>query len=1386
MASAGGKEVGRVSIRVVPNTDGFKRKVERDLRDLDGERIKVEADLDTDDLERKIEKSDAEVEVEAKLKDEDGLQRKLRETTSKIKEKINVATELDDRKFRTKFRDMVDSVKDVGVQVDADVDATGVAAEATGLRARLQSILGKVDTDVDLDTAGATVQGLAWSKMMAKAMTVKVRAVLDSRRLREGLRGVAQLSDMAVRPFYRMFGGEIFEGIIKGFTRFKGLIAVATLGVSALGVAIAPLVKSTWQAAAGLVEITAAVVPSVITAGALAFGALYKSFSGFGNALKATDFDEFNEAVADMGPNARRGAEGLFGLKQAFNQVTSSAQERFWGNVTADLASLTPIVDKVGASVNLLSGRFGLAANSIVEFGASTTGLTIANQLISQSTRIAGNFGEAIANAVPGVAAIGSVGAKAFADITSGISEASAAWSDSMLAKFESGELQRDMQNTIDTIKGFWDDATNVGTIVGGVFSAMTRAGEGLYGSFSEVVEKTAEWVNSAEGVAKLDEYFSSVAGTISTLAPVFAEVAGTVVSDVVPALSQMIQAAGPGLRDFGDAIASSLKQIAPHLPAIGEGLGRILSAVSPLIEKIGPLLIGLAALSGAFKVLGTVGSVAKPLVSVGKALNGLRKSAAVKTVLRGASTGIGAVGTAAGKALPRVAKFAGSKGLGMVGTAAKVAGKGLTRLIPGVGAALLVADAGRLLVKHWEPAGRLADEVADRWENGLNRTKANLDRAPDRIEQNMQRVKGKLTGTWDDIKEAISAKKAEWADDEVKGGSMGLPSVDQIRERGAQLAQAASSAWEGIRATASNAWSGVQEAWSAAWMGIGASLSSVWEGIKLNAATVWLGASELLGSVWDGVGAWWSASWANIQAYLSSTWENMKLNAASVWLGASELLSTVWDGVSAAWSGVWDGISSTLSGIWANIQATASSAFTSVSTTVSSAWDTVSSNTASAWASVTSSVASAVGSVIGSAAEMAGSVIASVVGLGSSIVSTITGAMASFVSAVSGGFSQAVSLAASLPGRVVGAMGNVGGLLVASGRALVQGFVNGIRSMIGAVADAANAVVSAARGFFPFSPAKRGPFSGRGYTTYSGKALVKDFAGGMRSEIGAVTRSAEATVKAASKPFQDLAHDKVLQPVLESNAKKINQSREKEAEAEKKHLERLAEIDADYAKRKGDIAANKSKPDKKNEQYVKALESHNEKIAKENEKHAERMAEIRKDLDESLEAPDYSDIEQSFKHIYVQGMKDMLQQKLGEAVDSHGLVEKTRQGALAAVEQARATFGDHPVYAEVEANVNAEHFEYAFNKAIAESGIAAVPVEFVISNLQQLKSDLGMGDGVVSRAIDQAVAWNWNNTDAKQYRDDPRREVHYHVEDMQEAIRRENLRVRKQMMSIK
>lgn len=81
-----------------------------------------------------------------------------------------------------------------------------------------------------------------------------------------------------------------------------------------------------------------------------------------------------------------------------------------------------------------------------------------------------------------------------------------------------------------------------------------------------------------------------------------------------------------------------------------------------------------------------------------------------------------------------------------------------------------------------------------------------------------------------------------------------------------------------------------------------------------------------------------------------------------------------------------------------------------------------------------------------------------------------------------------------SIPGKIMGLFADAGSWLVNSGAALMNGFKQGILGAVESVKSAVKGALQKVRDFFPFSPAKVGPFSGSGYTSVSGEHLMRDF----------------------------------------------------------------------------------------------------------------------------------------------------------------------------------------------------------------------------------------------------------------------------------------------------
>jgi tape measure domain-containing protein len=116
-------------------------------------------------------------------------------------------------------------------------------------------------------------------------------------------------------------------------------------------------------------------------------------------------------------------------------------------------------------------------------------------------------------------------------------------------------------------------------------------------------------------------------------------------------------------------------------------------------------------------------------------------------------------------------------------------------------------------------------------------------------------------------------------------------------------------------------------------------------------------------------------------------------------------------------------------------------------------------------------------------------SIIARLIGFLSRLVGAVVSAGRSFTSSISTAIKTVIRFFQQLPGQIVKSLGNIGRLLFDSGKKLIGGLVDGIKSAAGAVKDAVGGVLQGARDLLPFSDAKEGPFSD---LTKSGEAIFK------------------------------------------------------------------------------------------------------------------------------------------------------------------------------------------------------------------------------------------------------------------------------------------------------
>jgi phage-related protein len=139
----------------------------------------------------------------------------------------------------------------------------------------------------------------------------------------------------------------------------------------------------------------------------------------------------------------------------------------------------------------------------------------------------------------------------------------------------------------------------------------------------------------------------------------------------------------------------------------------------------------------------------------------------------------------------------------------------------------------------------------------------------------------------------------------------------------------------------------------------------------------------------------------------------------------------------------------------------------------------------------------------------------------GKAVVDKIKDVVA-FAKAVKDKIAETVTVIKGLPDKAKAALGNLGDLLYDSGKALVQGLIDGIKSMVQPLKDAASAALGVLNNLVPHSPVKEGPL--RSWNNGApGKILMGFLAKGITDGGGAVADAATKVAEAVRAKFEDL-----------------------------------------------------------------------------------------------------------------------------------------------------------------------------------------------------------------------------------------------------------------------
>lgn len=626
MADGTGPIIGRIAIKVLPNTKSFRKELKRDLDRIEDQvKVQVSAELRKNTLDISVRQGVSDVNRKSYRKAEgyvvklraeldiDELDRKIRSIVDRVNDAVDIDTASAERKLES-FGEKVDETGDKlarAFTLDSRelVDNIQRATEAAdrGLREffdKERALKLKAETDeaereikdfwdhwdgkgIDFKPAIAeaakrvTQAGLAW---LTRLRTVTIAPVLDSKAVAKVETMLAALSGWRMLDATANNLKRMFENIDKNLPLI-GSLAMAVAGLSAWLLAAA---SNTFALSRSLAQIAslALILPGILGGFAFGIGATVA-------VLK--DFDDVLPSIGDR-----------------LSRIQDLMSADFWSIAKGPISELADeLLPRFETGLRGTATALGiyfsaLASNLKNALGPSLTGM-FAN--LNQSILIASAGTGDMARSIEILGRRGSEYLPRFAQWYNDAAKRFADWLDEA---DKSGRLTEWIEHGIFELQELGRALGSAGSILASFARAAEQAGGSTLTMFADTLERVAE-------IAKGDVFQGNLVNVLQAAH----EVMATIGRESGPALTSMFESMSrtfaAGLRAIDEGLAEMLEGIAVALdnPAFQSGFVRFLDGISTAVHGLLPAFEPLGAAIGSLgTLLGVMAAQFGPLLA--------------------------------------------------------------------------------------------------------------------------------------------------------------------------------------------------------------------------------------------------------------------------------------------------------------------------------------------------------------------------------------------------------------------------------------------------------------------------------------------------------------------------------------------------------------------------------------------------------------------------------------------------------------------------------------------------------------------------------------------------------------------------------------------------
>jgi len=615
-----GQIIGRISIRVLPDTSNFRRDVKAQL-------TAIEKNL-----------------------------------------KFVIATSLD---MTGAKRDLIDGIRKldaehrkvtIRAQVDFDkLSLDHVTATLNHWQRSHDPVKVKVEPNM---MPGATALIAARMDVATRPRTLSVIPKLSSS-------GIAGFSAQVGTMLAALSGARLLSSTFSNiWSMFQNLDKMIPL-ISAISMGLVGLVGLGLSAASNLFALSVSLaqigvlglaLPGILTGIGIGLGITLIAMKGLKAALPDVykQFQDMKTLITkDFWSGASAGIRNLATVFLPQLGTTAKAVGTFWGTLANALSkpfhtALAPMFDALNKSIQISTGSAGVFASIITQLGL--TGASYLPRLAQWFTNISTQFD----NFLKRVRADGSL----------------KAWTDAGLTALH------DLGSVVSNLGGILAGISRAATVAGGsglgvLASALERIHKvvdtpAFQTGLTDVLRSahTAMTLIVEKSGPAVSKFFETFAKTLTIILPIAGSAIGTALKAIASALSQ--PAVQTGLIAMFDGIRKGIEGLAPVLPTLGVALGKLGEIIGALAKSFGPTLaVFFKVLLDCFLALEP--AITKLIPILGTAL--LRAwqalAPALVAVAKALAPVIGALGTALAKAVtvlaPHLAEIADALGKAIV-----------------------------------------------------------------------------------------------------------------------------------------------------------------------------------------------------------------------------------------------------------------------------------------------------------------------------------------------------------------------------------------------------------------------------------------------------------------------------------------------------------------------------------------------------------------------------------------------------------------------------------------------------------------------------------------------------------------------------------------------